>query len=90
MFKNGEFLGITTSNSYNITVDATKDTLTIRTANSRGGFGAEAVVAGTVSGINVISNNRTDDKAIYTMQGVRVEKPTKGIYIIGGRKVVFK
>lgn len=90
LFKNGEFLGITTSNSYNITVDATKDALTIRTANSRGGFGAEAAVAGTVSGINVISNNRTDNKAIYTLQGVRVEKPTKGIYIIGGRKVVFK
>lgn len=90
LFKNGEFLGITTSNSYNVTVDATKDALTIRTANSRGGFGAEAAVAGTVSGINAISNDRTDNKAIYTLQGVRVEKPTKGIYIIGGRKVVFK
>jgi len=30
------------------------------------------------------------DSAIYTLQGVRVEKAVKGVYIIGGKKVVVK
>jgi hypothetical protein len=30
------------------------------------------------------------DGAIYTLNGVRVEKPTKGLYIVNGKKVVVK
>ena len=30
------------------------------------------------------------DGAIYTLNGVRVEKPTKGLYIVNGKKVVIK
>ena len=33
------------------------------------------------------SSNRA---AVYTMQGIRVGKPAKGLYIINGRKVIFK
>lgn len=31
-----------------------------------------------------------DGQAIYTLQGVRVANPTKGIYVRGGKKVVIK
>ena len=30
------------------------------------------------------------DGAIYTLNGLRVEKPTKGLYIVNGKKVVIK
>lgn len=30
------------------------------------------------------------DKAYYTLQGVKVLRPTKGIYIHGGKKIVIK
>ncbi len=89
LFKNGEFLDITTSNSYNVTVDASKDALSIRSANGRGGFGEAASVAGTV-GIKAVNSDTYSDKVIYNLQGVRVAKPTKGIYIQGGRKVIYK
>lgn len=43
------------------------------------------------TGINTIQNeHRAIADAIYTLQGVRVEKATKGIYIINGKKVVIK
>ena len=29
-------------------------------------------------------------KAVYDLSGRRVEQPAKGLYIVGGRKVVFK
>lgn len=41
------------------------------------------------SGISNISTDRTA-QGVYTLQGVRVEKPTKGLYIIGGKKVLMK
>ncbi len=31
-----------------------------------------------------------DDAATYTLQGVRVDKPTKGIYIQNGKKIIIK
>lgn len=90
LFKNGDFLGITTSTSYNVTVDATKDALTIRTANGRGGFGTAAAIAGTVNGISTIQRDCTTDGAIYNLQGQRINAPAKGLYIRNGKKVVMK
>jgi hypothetical protein len=89
LFKNGEFVGITTGSTYNITVDAAKDALTIRAANACGGFGPEAPVAGTATAINAVTTNNSAD-AIYNLQGVRVSKMQRGIYIQSGRKVVIK
>ena len=31
-----------------------------------------------------------EDGAYYTLQGVKVENPTKGIYIKNGKKVIIK
>jgi hypothetical protein len=41
------------------------------------------------TGISILKT-APQDNAIYTLQGVRVEKAGKGIYIINGKKVVIK
>ena len=97
IFKNGEFLGITTGSSYiveTITDNAPRradeaDVYTIRAANARGGFGEPATVS-TATGINAVKNGQLNGEDIYTLQGVRVNNATKGVYIVGGKKVVLK
>ncbi len=42
------------------------------------------------TGINNIDANVKADNAYYTLQGVRVAAPTKGLYIVNGKKVVVK
>ena len=42
------------------------------------------------NGINDIESESTDTKVIYDLRGQRVEHPTKGLYIINGKKVVIK
>lgn len=85
--KNGEFVGITEGTELSITIDPAQDALTIRAANARGGFGPAAAVAGTVNAVNAVKAVNGSD-IIYNMQGIRVSKPGKGIYIIGGKKVL--
>ena len=89
IFKDGVFAGITTGTSYNITVDADKESLTIRAANARGGFGKAADVAGTKTGIDQISSDNRS-ATFYNLQGMRVGKISKGIYITNGKKVVIR
>lgn len=43
-----------------------------------------------VTGINNATIMNADDEVIYDLQGHRVVNPTKGIYIIGGKKVIIK
>ena len=43
-----------------------------------------------VTGIEGIEAAKADDGAWYTIQGVRVDKPAKGLYIHNGLKVVIK
>ena len=40
--------------------------------------------------IETIADENTKPAAIYNMMGQKVEKPQKGIYIINGKKVLFK
>ncbi|GAB6975862.1 hypothetical protein [Prevotella falsenii] len=44
--------------------------------------------------VNAIANIKTTDKAstdyYYTLQGVRIENPTSGIYIHNGKKIIIK
>ena len=90
--KDGEFVAVTTESSYDITIDAAKEKLTIRSANPRGGFGEAKQVEGTATKIDAINANvqQNTSNAIYNLAGQRVSKPTKGIYIINGKKVVIK
>ena len=43
-----------------------------------------------VTGIEGVEAEKADDGAWYTIQGVRVDKPAKGLYIHNGKKVVVK
>lgn len=57
-------------------------------AAMRGGFSLEAIIATTINRYEV-EQSKTDG-AIYNLAGQRVEQPTKGIYIVNGKKVLFK
>lgn len=45
---------------------------------------------GGATGISNVESARKADGAIYTLSGVRVEKPVKGLYIQNGKKVIVK
>ena len=91
--KDGNIIGFTTTNSYEMTEDGT---YSVRAANEMGGLSeasAEVEATGITTGIQTVKSDSetpvmTDD--IYTLQGIRVDKARKGLYIIGGRKVVIK
>ncbi len=74
-----------TATSYSLTEDA--KTVEVRAANGMGGFG-EAAVATDATGINTIETGAKAEDIIYNMQGIRVAKATKGLYIINGKKVI--
>jgi len=44
------------------------------------------------TGINSIENGKLkiENEAVYDLSGRRIAKPTKGLYIVGGRKVIVK
>jgi hypothetical protein len=90
IFMDDEIVGITEEAGFAIpTIDPAKNSLTIRAANKMGGFGPAAPVEGTAAGINAAKVN--EGKAvIFNLQGQRVNKAGKGIYIINGKKVVTK
>ncbi len=53
--------------------------------------GAKALLfGGNVTGINGVTVDATAPKAIYDLQGRRVSKAVKGLYIINGAKVLVK
>ena len=62
----------------------------VRAANSMGGFGPAGHVDGTTGVAAVKADVNPGEDVIYNLQGVRVTNPTKGIYIINGKKVVIK
>ena len=45
---------------------------------------------GDVTGIEEMKNQKTIDGGFYNLAGQRVAQPTKGLYIINGKKVIFK
>ena len=48
------------------------------------------VVDGETTGIEVIDNSQWTIDNVYDLQGRRVDQPTKGLYIVNGKKVVIK
>ena len=88
LFMDGTFITLTDKTSYNFEINPDLNRLTIRSANAQGGFGPDAHVAGT-SGIQTAKRTMGED-VIYNLQGVRVKKAGKGIYIINGKKTVVK
>ena len=47
-----------------------------------------SLTSGTTA-IKSVNGNRMEDGAYYTLNGVKVENPSKGVYIKNGRKVVL-
>ena len=90
IFKNGEFVGFSEGEGFNINIDPKKDKLTVRAANPMGGLGPEAHVAGTTGIDDVRSQMEEGRSVVYDLQGRQVMNPTKGLYIINGKKVVIK
>ena len=43
-----------------------------------------------IPGIQTIIAEKLKNTAVYNLQGVRVDNPQKGLYIINGKKVVVK
>jgi pectin methylesterase-like acyl-CoA thioesterase len=85
--KNSEFVGITTGSSMAVEATAT-DQLTIRAANARGGFGEAKVVSNTTDIQAAVAVQERGEQVIHNLQGVRVTRTGKGVYIINGKKVV--
>ncbi len=86
--KNGKVVDFTLTNSYN--VDDVNATWAVRAANEMGGLG-EAAAASIVTAITETINAENNvPERIYNLNGVRVDKAAKGLYIINGKKVVVK
>ena len=51
---------------------------------------ANVMVYKDAAGIETITESDIDDAPYYNLQGVRIEKPTHGVYIHNGKKVVIK
>ena len=65
---------------------------TIRAVNAMGGFG-EAKIISDATGISEIKAEEKidwDNQVIYDLNGRRVKKASKGVFIINGNKVIIK
>lgn len=73
-------------------LDQNKDNDTKAFAKSMVWFeGIDAPMDNETTGISELKNNASNsDAAYYTLQGVKVAKPVKGIYIHQGKKVLVK
>jgi hypothetical protein len=49
-------------------------------------FGVES----SATGIGTLKAQTIEDGVYYNLQGQRVDNPTKGLYIVNGRKVIIK
>jgi len=98
--KNGDAVASTTdtqfdTNTLNSNAAANRsgdtDVWTVRAANEMGGL-SEAVAVGEGTGIESVQMAEPVrmDGNIYDLAGQRVNKATRGLYIINGRKVVIK
>ena len=45
---------------------------------------------GETTGINTVSGKTANRTDCFDLQGRRVMQPTKGLFIVGGRKVIVK
>ncbi len=51
------------------------------------GFG---IFGGDTTGINTVKDSQQKTESFYNLSGQRISQPTKGIYIVNGKKVVVK
>jgi hypothetical protein len=88
--RGGDFVAIVDGTQTSATVpDATSEGYTVRAANMMGGFGQPTAV-GQTSGVKAVVNGLQPSLCYYDLQGRRVVKPSKGVYVVNGKKVVVK
>ncbi|MBQ9202940.1 MAG: Ig-like domain-containing protein [Prevotella sp.] len=87
--KDGKVIDFTTEAQYAVSDEGE---YTVRAANEMGGLSEASAVASFTTGIENVEPTEpvSADDTIYNLQGVRVNKATKGLYIVNGRKVVMK
>lgn len=86
--KDNKVIDFVTEPTY--TVDDALAKYAVRAANEMGGL-SEATEATVATGIEEITPaTTTADGKVYNLAGQRVNKATKGLYIINGKKVVVK
>lgn len=93
VFRNGTFVGMTTTESYDLT-EGTASEYIVRAANECGGFGQGASMTTAISD-TVADNADVIQTSYYNVQGVRVNNSYKGIVIKvdtlkDGKKVATK
>ncbi len=86
--KNGN-IAFYKANTTGTTLAAGKAYLRVLSTNSASYFSLDSEDDGT-TGINEAVNAPANDNAFYTLQGIRVDTPTKGLYIHRGRVVLVK
>ena len=79
----------------NVFLGATAGIVTITAAfagndNYEAGEASYQIILSEATGISTLSHDQQDIDAYYTIQGVRVNKPYKGLYILNGKKVMIK
>lgn len=79
VFRNGEFVGMTTSASYDIT-EGNASEYSVRAANECGGFGPGSTTATGISD-SVVAGGDVVRTSYYNVQGARVGSSYKGIVI---------
>ena len=88
MVKDGAIIDFTTEPTFQISEEGV---YAVRAANEMGGLSeaSETINVSSLTGIITVKSSAASD-AIYTIQGVRVDKTGKGLYIVKGKKVVVK
>ena len=82
IFCNGNFVAITSDSSYSLENADADDRYTIRSANSMGGFGEEAVISGLATVKEIASENaEIVDTTYFNLQGFPVEPNLKGVVL---------
>ena len=74
----------------NGTLPANKAYLPVLTANLPSSATEFSIVFDDVTGISRVENIQIANESYYDLQGRKVENPTKGLYIVNGKKVVIK
>ena len=85
--KNGKVVAFTTTPLYDI--DDANATWAVRAANEMGGLGEATLAVSGTTGIHNVELKMADSD-LYNLQGIRVAKAQKGLYIMGGKKIVVK
>lgn len=85
--KDGNVVDFTTEPTYTVSGEGN---WSVRAANEMGGLSEAAAANGSTGIENIVTETANTQDAIYNLQGIRVAKAEKGIYIVNGRKVVVK